>query len=98
MKIKHHIIVKYNETVADKEALVKPIGELFQETLAIPGIHDVQLYPNCVMRENRYDLMIVLTMEREALEVYDHSEAHIRWKEQYGSYIGKKAIFDCEDR
>lgn len=47
-------------------------------------------------RPNRYDLLILLCMEKGALEAYDGSEAHHRWKEVYGGMIEKKAIFDCE--
>ena len=49
-----------------------------------------------VDRPNRYDLLILLCMEKGALEAYDGSEAHHRWKEVYGGMIEKKAIFDCE--
>lgn len=93
--MKHHIIVKFNEKVTDKAAILTPIQALFEEALTIPGIYGVHLYPNCVMRDNRYDLMIVLDMEPEALTAYDHSEPHIRWKQEYGEMIAQKAIFDC---
>lgn len=75
---------------------IAPIRALFLETLRIPGIHDVSLYPNIIHRPNRYDLMIVIAMEKEALPAYDASEPHHRWKETYGQYIASKAIFDCE--
>ena len=92
----HHIIVKWNETVSDKAALIPEINALFQNTTIIPGIHKVELFPNVIDRPNRYDLMIVLTMDPEALPVYDACEWHKAWKEQYGGMIEKKAIFDKE--
>ena len=46
--------------------------------------------------ENRYDLMIEIDMEPEALDAYDRSVWHHQWKEQYGSLLEKKAIFDHE--
>ena len=52
---------------------------------------------SCINRPNRYDLMIVLDMDPEALPAYDVSEPHIRWKTEYGSVVETKAIFDCED-
>ena len=90
--MRHHILVKWKEGC--KPGL-EPIRELFQETLAIPGVESVELHPNVIDRPNRYDLLILLCMEKGALEAYS-SEAHHRWKEVYGGMIEKKAIFDCE--
>ena len=36
-------------------------------------------------------------MNKESLPLYDECECHKEWKEQYGKYIAKKAIFDYED-
>ena len=91
--MRHHILVKWKEGC--KPGL-EPIRELFQETLAIPGVESVELHPNVIDRPNRYDLLILLCMEKGALEAYDGSEAHHRWKKVYGEMIEKKAIFDCE--
>lgn len=94
--MKHDILVKYKPeiTKARKAELIPEIKALFDHTTEIPGIHAVTLYPNVVERENRYDLLIEIDMEREALEEYDHSIWHQQWKEQYGSLLEKKAIFD----
>ena len=94
--MKHDILVKYKPDVTKerKAELIPEIAELFGHTKEIPGIHDVTLYPNVVERENRYDLMIEIDMEREALEAYDNSVWHRQWKEQYGSLLASKAIFD----
>ena len=94
--MKHDILVKYKPEVTKerKAELIPEIAELFGHTKEIPGIYDVTLYPNVVERENRYDLMIEIDMEREALEAYDNSVWHRQWKEQYGSLLASKAIFD----
>ena len=94
--MKHDILVKYKPEVTKerKAELIPEIAELFGHTEEIPGIHDVTLYPNVVEREKRYDLMIEIDMEREALEAYDNSVWHRQWKEQYGSLLASKAIFD----
>ena len=94
--MQHHILVKFTEGT-DTEALLEPVRALFARTLAIPGIRGLRLKTNCVKRPNRFDLMIVLDMEPEALPAYDASEPHRQWKEEYGPIIEKKAIFDCED-
>ena len=47
-------------------------------------------------RTNRYDMLIVITMEESALPLYDACDAHHHWKDAYGPLIEKKAIFDCE--
>ena len=93
--MKHHIIVKFNEGV-DVDALLEPVRALFAQTLTIPGVRGLELKRNCVPRPNRYDLMIVLDMDPEALPAYDASAPHRQWKAEYGDRIAKKAIFDCE--
>ncbi len=93
--MKHYIIVKFiNGT--DYRALESPVRSIFRETLSIPGIHGVDIKLSDSDRENRYDMMIVMDMEKSALPEYDVSEAHMRWKSEYGHLIEKKAIFDCE--
>ena len=94
--MKHDILIKYKPEISNerKAELIPEIGELFSHTTEIPGIHGVKLYPNVVDRENRYDLLIEIDMEREALEAYDSSVWHRQWKEQYGDLLANKAIFD----
>lgn len=94
--MKHNILVKYKPEISkeQKAELIPEIKALFEHTTEIPGIHSVTLYPNVVERENRYDLLIEIDMEREALEAYDHSSWHKQWKDQYGGLLEKKAIFD----
>ena len=94
--MKHYILAKFTEGT-DTAALVEPVRKIFAETLSIPGIHALAVKPSCSDRANRYDLMIVLDMDPEALPAYDASEPHHRWKDQYGPITAKKAIFDCED-
>lgn len=94
--MKHHIIVKWNDSVADKGAIVKPVRELFSRSAEIGGVHGAEIYENCIARDNRYDIMIVIDMDRDALPAWDASDVHKTWKESYGAMIEKKAIFDCE--
>ncbi len=95
--MKHHIIVKFVEGT-DSRALEEPVLRLFEETLSIPGIHGVEIRLSNSDRKNRYDMMIVMDMEKEALPAYDVSEPHLRWKSEYGGLVEKKAIFDCDDK
>jgi len=94
--MKHFIIAKFKPEVADKTSLMAPIRQMFSVAGEIPGVHGAEVYPCCVDRPNRYDVMIVLDMDKDALPVYDASEMHHAWKEQYGDLLEKKAIFDCE--
>ena len=94
--MRHHILVKWNEQASDREKLRRDIEVLFQQVLEVPGIHRVDVLPNMVDRPNRYDLLILLTMDREALDAYDNCAAHHTFKDTYTPYMEKKAIFDCE--
>jgi hypothetical protein len=93
--MRHFIIVKWNDA-AKMKARVDEIDALFKKTLEIPGIHSAVVHPSCSDRSNRYDLMIEIGMDAEALPVYDDCEPHHTWKDQYGSEIAHKVIFDCE--
>ena len=94
--MKHYIIVKFTEGT-DVKALLAPVKEIFDETLSIPGVHGVELKLSNSDRPNRFDLMIEMDMDKEALPAYDVSAPHIRWKTEYGGCVAKKTIFDCDD-
>lgn len=94
--MKHHIIVKFSEQVSDKAALIAEIEPLFARCTEIEGVHGCEILKNCIARENRYDIMIVISMEKEALPLWDASAIHKQWKSEYGCCVGSKAIFDCE--
>ncbi len=94
--MQHHILVKWKERPADAAARCREVEEVFQPCLDIPGVHGVKVIPNVIDRPNRYDMLIVITMDEAALPVYDGCDAHHRWKDEYGGLIEKKAIFDCD--
>jgi len=94
--MKHYIIVKFKEGT-DKAALLEPVTKLFEEALEIPGVHGVKVKPCCIDRANRYDFMIVIDMDKEALSGWDASRPHHLWKDNYGDLFAAKAIFDSED-
>ena len=92
----HYIIVKFLDSVADKTSLCEPIRALFSPAAGIPGIHRIDVFPSCIDKTNRHDLMIRMEMAPEALAVFDASAIHQEWKTQFGRYIATKTIFDCE--
>ena len=94
--MKHYIIAKFVEGT-DVKALAEPVKKIFDETLAIPGVHGVDVKLSNSDRANRFDIMIVMDMDKEALPAYDASAPHHQWKNEYGERIAKKAIFDCDD-
>lgn len=91
----HHIIVKWKENV-DKQETSQKVRALYESAVEIPGIHNVIIKDNVIARPNRYDLMIALDMDEDALVTWDNSELHLKWKSEYGSLIESKCIFDCE--
>jgi Stress responsive A/B Barrel Domain. len=94
--MKHYIIVKFTDET-DFRALEYPVRHIFEQTLSIPGIHGIDIKLSNSDRANRYDMMIIMDMEKDALSAYDVSEPHLRWKSEYGDSVAKKAIFDCDD-
>lgn len=94
--MKHCIIVKFNDDVVDKAALISEIRAVFDTEVVPMGVEEYCFVENCVSRPNRYDLAIVVHMPTEALPTWDASAIHKRWKSEFGRYIAAKAIFDCE--
>lgn len=94
--MKHCIIVKFNDTVEDKAALINEIRAVFAAEAIPQGVEGYSFVENCVARPNRYDLMIVVHMPVEVLPVWDASAIHKRWKSEFGGYVAGKAIFYCE--
>lgn len=95
--MKHHILVKFNESVSDKAKIAAEAKALFSELSGKNGIGDVIVKQNCVNRDNRFDMMIIIDMDKDALTFYDESAQHKKWKKEYACYILSKAIFDSED-
>ena len=93
--MQHHIIVKWKNTV-DKQEISKKVRRLYESAVEIPGVHGMIIKDNLIARPNRYDLMIALDMDEDALVIWDNSELHLKWKSEYGSLIENKCIFDCE--
>lgn len=89
--MKHCIIAKFGDMVADKKETLAQVKALFAAAVPIEGVTGIVIHENCVARDNRYDLMIVVEMARDA------SEIHHQWKAQFGGMLASKAIFDYED-
>ena len=95
--MKHCILAKFTPAAkAQRAALLPRIREIFSAAADIPGVHGAEVIPNCVDRDNRYDVLIRLDMDREALSLYDVSAMHHRRKDEFTPLLEKKAIFDHE--
>ena len=94
--MKHYIICKYNETVTDKESIYEEAKALFSQLVGSEGIKKVEVFKNCTEISNRYDLMIVIDMDKSSLSYYNESSVHKFWKENYSKFLASKAIFDHE--
>ena len=110
--MKHCILGKYRpEVYSRRQELLPRIRQIFSAaselevvsgfvtdelTGKLEGVSGASVYPNCVARDNRYDVLIVLDMAPEALPVYDASAMHHLWKEEFGPLLAQKAIFDFE--
>ena len=95
--MKHVILVKWNALVSDKNSIKTEVENIFEQLLKFKPIHDVKIHQNVIDRTNRYDLMIVIEMDKNFLPVYDESEQHKEWKQKFGKFVENKAIFDYED-
>ena len=95
--MKHCILAKYTADAYSRRAELLPrVREIFSAAADIPGVAGAEVFSNCVDRANRYDVLIVLEMARDALAAYDESAMHQRWKDEFGPLLEQKAIFDFE--
>ena len=95
--MKHCILSKFKKEYRnDVEEMLPDIRNIFDPLLNIEGITKIDYITNCIDRDNRYDLLIMITMDKETLDTYDHSAEHKKWKENYGDRLEAKAIFDFE--
>ena len=94
--MRHFIIVKWKDP-AKMRSEIPAIEALFYELTELSGIHSVRVLPCCIERPNRYDLMIEIAMDEEALPAYDASWPHHEWKDRYGEAIRDKVIFDADN-
>lgn len=97
--MKHCILVKFIPEISKKieNSFIEQIQEIFDAATEIDGVHYVKLYKCCIDRDNRADLMIEIDMDKDALEKYDSSDAHLIWKREYSRFIDEKTIFDYDD-
>lgn len=93
--MKHYIIAKFKNR-NDTDDLMPEIKQLFDQTLELEGIEKVEIHRSNSSRENRYSIMIEMTLTPEGLEQFDVSQVHKTWKEQYGDKLESKTIFDCD--
>ena len=64
--MKHCIIAKFGDMVADKKETLAQVKALFAAAAPVEGVTGIVIHENCVARDNRYDLMIVVEMARDA--------------------------------
>lgn len=93
--MKHYIIVKVNSQGKQQKDLAGRIDELFQTATDIEGVNSVSVHSSVIDLPNRHDIMICMEMEMDSLPLFDSSDIHKNWKEQYSQYLESKTIFDC---
>lgn len=93
--LRHYIIVKFSEGFSLDDEFIN-IKNIFKKSLSITGIHKVKFKRNIINQPYRVDLMSVVDMEEEALALFDASDVHKEWKEEYAQYIDTKIIFDSK--
>lgn len=94
--MKHLIIAKFKPeySAEDKLNMLPDIEAIFNKALDTAGIHRIEVIPNCVARDNRYDVMIRISMDQDALCAWDSTVSHKEWKANYSDKLEKKCIFD----
>ncbi|MGI5070813.1 hypothetical protein [Treponema pectinovorum] len=97
--MKHCILVKFIPEISKKleNSFIEQIQDIFNGTTDIDGVHYVKIFKRCINRDNRADIMIEIDMDKNSLEEFDQSDAHLIWKREYSRFIVEKTIFDFEE-
>lgn len=94
--MKHCIIIKWNDKVADKDLYFEKSAKAFSDVTKLAGVTELKMYKSNSKRDNRADLMIKIECTKEGLENYDVSELHQAFKKMCEGLIAQKTIFDYE--
>ncbi|MCF0150329.1 MAG: hypothetical protein HUJ80_02855 [Firmicutes bacterium] len=94
--MKHLVMVKWNETVADKKALQQEVYELWCRALENKEIRKIDMHVNLLNKPNRYDVMYVVELEPQDMDVWADCQPHQIWKTDYAKYVESKAIIDLD--
>ena len=95
--MKHLVMVKWNETVADKKAMAEEVLDLFKKAQAEnEEIGEIELVFNAVDLPNRYDCLFIIELEKKDIPVWNNCAPHLTWKNDYAKYVQSKAILDWE--
>ena len=86
----HDLYLSYGKTA------IVALAAIYFFRARLDGVKEVKIHPSNSDRENRYSIMIEMTLTPEGLLAYDVSDMHKEWKRTYGDRIESKAIFDCE--
>ena len=65
--MKHYIIAKFKDR-DDTEKLYPEIKALFQKALELDGVENVMIHRSNSTRDNRYSIMIEMSLSHEGLE------------------------------
>ncbi len=93
--MKHYIIAKFTDK-ALADSLLPDIRALFRTAGPAEGVESIAVHGSCSDRDNRYHVMIEMTLAPGGLALWDRSALHKEWKAKYGPMLAAKAIFDCE--
>jgi len=94
--MKHLVMVKWNETVKDKDAMAAEVLELFQKAKQHPEIQGIEHIKNAVPLPNRWDSLFIIYLKKEDIQVWIDCKPHQIWKKDYNKFVDKKAVFDWE--
>lgn len=94
--MRHCLILKFDPSQGDKRIIIDEIREFFATAQKPEVVTKVEIFESCVDRVNRFDLMVVVEMDKADLPVWDNSDFHVQWKERFGKFIYFKTIFDYE--
>ncbi len=95
--MKHLVMVKWNETVENKEAMAREVLALFEKAhRENEEVGEGSLILNAVDLPNRYDCLFIIELDKENIPVWNNCGPHLIWKSDYSKYVLSKAIFDWE--
>lgn len=90
----HYLLFKLNGKISNED-FVKRLTPYFEQlNKEIDGFFHFTIKRNVIDRKNNFDILIELSLTKDALENYFVHPLHLQLKEDFKDYISQKAVFD----
>ena len=95
MLLHHYVLLRFQPDFFTDEFYRYSVDIFQQIAEAVPGIHSLSVYRNCIPRPGNYDMMVEMQLEGEqVLKDYLKSPLHADFARVCDDHLAAKTSFD----